>query len=184
MKIGIIFVAAFREGIGEMRQRYEKLQAEFAPVGNELESMQTKIATQQQVLEKNGPTMTPQQVKKLSDDIEDLKRQLKRKDEDARVQASKREEQETSPVFDKINQFMVKYSQQHGLTLILEGGAIGQALLYFTPEANITDDFMREYNKANPVTAAANTPAPTNPAPKPAGTGAARPTTGRKPGPR
>jgi outer membrane protein len=188
MKIGIISIAAFRDGIGEMRQRYEKLQAEFAPLGNELEAIQSKLAAQQQVLQEKGPTMTPIQARKLSDDIEDLKKQFTRRQEDAQVQARKREEEETGPIFDKINQFMIQYAQKHGLTVVLEASGIGQGLIYAAPEANITEDFMKEYNRAHPAPAAAASSAPptarpAGPAAKPPVGNAARPT-GRKPGAR
>jgi outer membrane protein len=189
MKIGIINIAAFKEYIGEMRQRYEKLQAEFAPIGNELEAMQSKIAAQQQVLQEKGPSMTAPQARKLNDDIEDLQRQFKRKQEDAQAQARKREEEETGPIFDKINQFMIQYAQKHGLTMVLEVSGIGQALIYASPEANITEDFIMEYNKAYPVPAAAASTAPSPAAGKPAGTtpakpvpAPAKPAPGRKPG--
>ncbi len=178
MKIGIVNIAAFRENIGEMRLRYEKLQAEFAPTSNELEAMQTKLATQQKVLEESGPKMTPPQAKKLSDDIEELKRQVQRKVEDAQALAKKREEEETGPVFDKVNQFMAKYAQQRGLTLILEANASTNILLYASAEANITADFIKEYNKAYPVAAAANAPAN---APKPAAPAAAKPSPAARP---
>ncbi len=189
MKIGVINIAAFREYIGEMRQRYEKLQAEFGPISNELNAMQSKIAAQQQVLQEKGPSMTPVQARKLSDDIEELKRQFQRKSEDAQAQARKREEEETGPIFDKINQFMILYAQKHGLTMVLEASGIGQALIYAAPEANITEDFINEYNKAYPVPATAASSAPAPGAAKPAGTNPAKPTPGptkpatvRKPG--
>lgn len=189
MKIGVINIAAFREYVGEMRQRYEKLQAEFGPVSNELNAMQSKIAAQQQVLQEKGPSMTPIQARKLSDDIEELKRQFQRKSEDAQTQARKREEEETGPIFDKINQFMILYAQKRGLTMVLEASGIGQALIYAAPEANITEDFINEYNKAYPVPATAASSAPAPGAAKPAGTtpakptpGPAKPATGRKPG--
>ncbi len=180
MKIGVVNIAAFRDNIGEMRLRYEKLQAEFAPTGSRIEAMQTKLVTQQKVLEESGPKMTPPQAKKLADDIEELKRQAQREVEDAQAQAKRREEEETGPVFDKVNQFMAKYAQQRGLTLILEANASTNILLYASAEANITADFISEYNKAYPVTAKSGAPAA---ALKPAAPAAAKPAPAR-PAPR
>lgn len=183
MKVGIINILAFRDNIAEMRQRYEKLQAEFAPLSNEIESMNSKLEAQQKTLQEKGTTMTPVQAKKLSDDIEELKRQVQRKTEDTQALARKREEEETGPIFDKINTFMTQYAQKHGLTMVLEASSIGPAILYAAAEANITVDFINEYNKANPVTAAASTPAPgATTATKPAPGAASKNTPGRRPG--
>src|SRR5215211_3810564 len=62
-KIGIIDVLAFRDEIGELKVKYDKLQTEFAPRYRELESMQSKLASQEKVLNENK-NLTQQQAAK------------------------------------------------------------------------------------------------------------------------
>jgi outer membrane protein len=187
-KIGIVSIAAFSQGVDEMKLRYQKLEAEFATIRNTIESKQASLAAKEKTLNDNAQKMTPLQIRKLSEEIEELKKQLQRDSEDAQTRARKREEEETSPVFEKISQFMQKYAQMHGLTLVIEGGAANSAVVYIDARADVTEDFMREYNKANPVAAgampAAATAAPSQPeAAKPAAkTPLPTRTAGRRPG--
>lgn len=163
-KIAVVSVADFSEGITELKQKYEKLNREFAPQSQELQSMQNKLSALQSQLEK-APTLTQQQVRKLQDDAESLKKEIDRKTEDAKEALEKRQEQELGPVYEKVNAALAKFAEKHGITVIFE---IGRALetgafVYVDPRANITEAFVQEYNRANPVAAASTSPAPKNP---------------------
>ncbi|MFN0124424.1 MAG: OmpH family outer membrane protein [Blastocatellia bacterium] len=184
MRVGIIAIAAFRENVGDMRVKYEKLQAEFAPISNKLASIQVSIEEKEKTLQTNFGKMTPAQQQRLAEEIEGLKKTLQRETEDAQAQAQRREAEETAPVFEKINRFMAEYAQKRGLTVVLEAGGMGPAIVYASAAANITEDFIREYNKANPTPTVAAAPA-TQPAgqaaapkPTPAATGRPAPATG------
>ena len=56
-KIGIIEIAAFRSEVGELKVKYEKLQAEFATVQRDLESMATSIEAKQKTLQESGDSI-------------------------------------------------------------------------------------------------------------------------------
>jgi outer membrane protein len=60
----------------------------------------------------------------------------------------------------KLFQFLQTYSQQRGIVLIinLAGAAQSGTIAYWNPGADITQDFVTEYNKANPVPGAAAAP--------------------------
>jgi outer membrane protein len=158
-KIAIVDIGAFSEGIGELKQRYEKLAAEFVPRRTELESMQTRLASQEKVLSENK-NLTPQQARKLSDDYEQLKREFQRKQEDNQALAQKREKEETEAIYAKIDKFLDGYAQRHGITYVIEASAARQSgvIVYASPAMFITEDFIKEYNKAHPVAAAPAAP--------------------------
>lgn len=164
-KIALLNVGAFREGIAELKQKYEKLNTEFAPRYQELQSMQTKLDALQKQLDEKGQTLTPQQVRKVQDDIESLKKEAQRKSEDFQDTLRKREEQETAAIYNKVNDALNKFAQQNGITIIFETGRAAETglFVYLDPKAEITETFMKEYNRANPVTAASTSPVPKNP---------------------
>lgn len=164
-KIAVVFFATFRNEIGQLKQRYDKLTAEFDPRARDLESMQTSIAAKEKVLQENK-NLTQPQYRKLTDEYEGLKKEFERKREDSQALARKREEEEAGPVLEQIQKSLAAYSQQRGITLVLEGAAAQQAglLVYAAPGMDITQDFVKEYNKANPGPAAA-APKPASPAP-------------------
>jgi outer membrane protein len=155
-KIGILELAAFRTEIGELKVKYEKLQAEFAPKQRELEAMQNSMEAKQKTLQETK-TLTAQQAAKLQEEIQSLQKELTRKGEDAQALAQKREQEETGATYDKISKFLEQYCAQKGITQVLEAGKLRETamVIYAVPTAFITDDFIKEYNKANPVPATA-----------------------------
>lgn len=155
-KIGILELAAFRSEISELKVKYEKLQAEFAPKQRELEAMQNSIEAKQKTLQETK-TLTAQQAAKLQEEIQTLQKEFTRKGEDAQALAQKREQDETGATYDKISKFLEQYCAQKGITQVLEAGKLRETamVIYAVPTAFITDDFIKEYNKANPVPATA-----------------------------
>jgi outer membrane protein len=162
-KIAILSFAALRELIGELKVKYEKLQAEFNPRAIELDALQNTIASQEKVLAENQ-SLTQAQGRKLSDEIEQKKREYQRKLEDSQEMARKRESEETAPILEKISDFLEKYCEKNGISHVFDIGRLQEtgSALYVHPSANITEDFVREYNKANPMPATAP-PAPKKP---------------------
>lgn len=156
MKVAIVDVLAFRESIGELKAKYDKLQTEFAPRYQELEAMQSKLAAQEKTLAENK-NLTPQQAVKLSDDFDQGKKDYQRRLEDAQTMARKREAEETEAIYDRLSKFMDKFCRQNGITTVFDARRLQETgiVIYVLPTANITEIFIKEYNKANPTPAAA-----------------------------
>jgi Skp family chaperone for outer membrane proteins len=156
VKIAIVDVLAFREEVLELKAKYDKLQNEFAPKYRDLESMQGKIAAQQKVLEENK-NLTPQQAQRLSDEVEQLKKDYNRALEDSRALAQKREQTETEAIYEKLSKFLDQYCSKNGITTVFDARRLQETgvVVYAAPMANVTKDFVTEYNKANPVQTAA-----------------------------
>jgi len=156
VKIAIVDVLAFREEVLELKAKYEKLQTEFAAKYRDLESMQTSIANKQKVLQENK-TLTPQQAQKLNDEIEQLKKDYNRSLEDSQAMAQRREREETETIYDKLSKFLDQYCAKNGITSVFDARRLQETgvVVYAAPTANITKVFVSEYNRANPVQAAA-----------------------------
>lgn len=169
-KIAFVNTSAFAEGIGELKILYDKMSAEFAPRMSELSSMKSAIEAKQEQLNKNGAKLTPQQARKLQEDIEQLTKDGKRKQEDSQADIQKREEELTGAAYGKVNEFLNKYVAEKGITIVFSTMAVAEAnlILYIDPKAEITQDFMASYNKAHPAPTAPQTAtAPATPKPKP-----------------
>jgi Skp family chaperone for outer membrane proteins len=169
-KIALLNSGAFGEGIGELKVLYDKMNAEFASRIQELSSMKSAIEAKQKQLDDNGAKMTPQQVRKLQEEVEQLRREGTRKQEDLQTDIQKREEVVTGPTYTKINEFLNKYVTEKGITIVFSTLQIAEAnlILYIDPKAEITQDFINAYNKAHPSPAApqaASAPATTKPKP-------------------
>jgi outer membrane protein len=161
-KIAIVFFGAFREGIQEMKTKMDALNTEFDPKNKELQDLQEKIANLKKQIETQGATVTPAVRNQWMEQGAQLEKDLKRKTEDYEALANKRLSEVGGPIQEKILKFLDQYAAQRGITMVLEGSAVQQngLLLYAAEATNITKDFMDEYNKANPVAAAAPPAAP------------------------
>lgn len=155
-KIAVVDVMAFREGIGELKAKYDKLQTEFAPRYRELEAMQTKLASQEKVLRENQ-NLTQQQAAKLNDEFQQGKKEYDRLLEDSQTVAQKREEEETGPIKEKLSKFLEQYCAKYNISFVFDGRVLQETgiVVYAAAAANITEDFMKEFNKAYPAPAGA-----------------------------
>jgi Skp family chaperone for outer membrane proteins len=160
MKVAIIDVLAFREQVVELKAKYDKLQGEFAPRYQQLESLQTKLSAQEKTLAENK-SLTPQQAAKLNDEFEQGKKEYQRTLEDSQTLARKREQEETEAIYDKLSKFLDQYCTKNGITHVFDARRLQETnlVVYAAPTANITNDFVKEYNKAFP-SQAAPTPKP------------------------
>lgn len=154
MKIGIIDILAFREQIGELKARYDKLNVEFGTIYQELESMQTKLAAQEKTLNENK-TLTPAQASKLSGEFEAGKKEYQRRLEDTQALARRREQEETEAIYDKLSKYLDQYCLKHGITSVFDARRLQETgvVVYASYQSNITEDFVKEYNQLNPAPA-------------------------------
>jgi outer membrane protein len=151
-KIAIINTAAFRVGIGEFKTLLEALNKEFEPQNNELQGLQKQLEELKNKVEKDGPNAQPSVRNGWIEQGTQLEKTLKRKSEDYQALFQRRGQEVVGPIMDKINKFFDQYCQQRNIIMVLERQVAESSnlLVWNTPTAEITDDFMNEYNKAHP----------------------------------
>jgi len=164
-KVAYINSAAFRSGIGELRVKLEALNTEFDPKRKEVESMETDLNNLKNKINTQGSTISPQVRAQWAEDAVVNEKMLKRKAEDYDGEYQKKLQAVGAPIYDKIGNFLKTYCEKRGIVMVMEGGAAQQAgvLIYASSATDITNDFMDEYNKANPAPASS---APTSGAKK------------------
>jgi len=151
-KIAIINTAAFSVGIGEFKTTLEALKKEFEPQSNELAGLQKQLEDLKNKVEKEGPTAQPAVRNGWIEQGTQLEKTLKRKSEDYQTLFQRRGQEVVGPIMDRINKFYDQYCQQRNIIMVLERQVAESSnlLVWNTPLAEITDDFMSEYNKAHP----------------------------------
>jgi Skp family chaperone for outer membrane proteins len=160
MKVAIVDYQAFTERVDELKAKYDKLKVEFQGRSQQLQAMENKLEAQNKTLQE-GKNLTPQQAQKLAEDIEEQKKLYNRTLEDSQVAARKREQEETGAINEKIIKFLGEYCVRHGITTLFDLRRLAETRMavYVAEATFITEDFIKEYNKANPSTAAATPPA-------------------------
>ncbi len=165
-KIAVINTQLFPDSIAELKQKYDQVGTQFKDRSQRLQEAQTRLQTMENDLRTKQGVLKPDDYAKLQQDYEDLKKRTQREYEDAKADFDRQVETATKPVRDKLYQFLQTYATQRGIVMIinLAGAAQTGTLAYWNPGADVTDDFIAEYNKANPVAGAP----PAQPRPQPA----------------
>jgi Skp family chaperone for outer membrane proteins len=152
-KVAVLFFGQFRQGINELKVKLDALNAELEPKRKEIQAMDDELNKLKAKIQTQGTTVSPQVRNQWAEEVSEKEKQLKRQAEDFEAQAQKRFGEVSQPIYEKIQKSIASYSQQRGIVMVLEGGQSFQAgvMLWSAPATDITGDFIKEYNKANPA---------------------------------
>ena len=127
---------ATRTQLQTLNQQIEKATADLAKV----QAMQTALVNQQQ-----------------QEKIDQMKKDLQRKGEDAQAAYQKRLGEVLGPVYEDIGKALDVYAKAHGITLVLDVTKV-QGIVSASDSLDITKAFITEFNSKNPATAAVTPP--------------------------
>jgi len=152
-KLAYINVGKFTTDINELKVKIDALNAEFDPKKKEVQAEEDALNNLKNKINTQGPTVSVQVRSQWADEAVDKEKSLTRKKEDYSQIGQRRLAEVTQPIYDKVGRYLETYCQQRGIVMVLEGGAAQQAgILIFAAQAtDITDDFIKEYNKVNPA---------------------------------
>jgi outer membrane protein len=156
-KLAYINTAAFSTGIAELKIKIDALNAEFDPKKKEVQGDEDYLNNLKNKINTQGATVSVQVRSQWAEEAADKEKLLTRKKEDYNTMGQKRLSEITQPIYDKVGKFLETYCQKRGIVMVLEGGAAQQAgiLLFAAQATDITEDFIKEYNGANPASAPA-----------------------------
>ncbi len=163
-KMAIIYTDLFldqKAGIAKFNTVLTKLNGEFQKVKDDLTAMQTRGQTLETEVNKlrDAPAGTPIDNTALQskiDQLEQLKKDIQRKAEDAQASYNKRRQELFQPLQVEIGKALEVFAKARGINVILDGATV--PLLYAAESTDITRAFIADFNSKNPVTAATTTP--------------------------
>ena len=155
-KVALLNTAAFRQGITELKAKLDQLNSEFEPRRKEVEALENEVNNLKNKIQTQGSTVSVQVRNQWVEEGTEKEKRLKRLQEDYQALGDKRLSEVSGPIYEKVGKFLEGYCQQRGIVMVIEGGAASNAgvLLFAAPVTDVTQDFMAEYNKANPGGAA------------------------------
>ncbi|PWT91944.1 MAG: hypothetical protein C5B55_07250 [Blastocatellia bacterium] len=159
-KMAVIDTDAFldpKEGITKFNATLTRLNSEFQKVKDDLTGMQQRQAAAEGELAKlqQAPPGTPidQNAMRLkSDQIDQLKKDIARKGEDAQTAYNKRRQELFSPLQEEVGRALEAFAKARGITVIIDASQV--PLLYAADNTDITRAFIADFNSKNPVAAA------------------------------
>ena len=165
-KMAVINSDAFlsdKTGIAKFSTTVNKLNAEFQKVKDELTQLQTRAQTLETEINKlrEAPAGTPIDQRSLQakiDQLEQLKKEIQRRGEDAQGSYNRRRQELFTPLQDEIGKALEAFAKARGINVIIDAAQV--PLLYAADSIDITRAFIADFNSKNPATAATTTTRP------------------------
>jgi outer membrane protein len=154
-KVALVDTDAFLDdkmGIQRLLAAAKKLESEFQPRKTELQNLQAQVDTMTANLQKAQAVQDPKVSAQNQDAIEQKKREITRKTEDAQSAYQSRMQALLGPVYDEIGKALDAFAKAHGITLILDVTKV-QGIVSADGSLDITKAFITEFNSKNPATA-------------------------------
>jgi len=161
-KIAVVNTGLFQEQVAEFKDKVDSLNRQFEPRVKDVQGLVDRINALETTLKSQGGVLAAARVAEMTENLESMKREYQRKSEDLQADAGRARDKAFEPITGKLGKFAEDYTAKRGIVMLVDiGNAIQSGtVLWFDPRADVTQDFIAEYNKANPVTTAApKTPA-------------------------
>ena len=165
-KMAVIYTDLFldqKTGIAKFNSVVNKLNGEFSKTKDELTQMQTRATSLESEINKlrEAPAGAPVDQRALQakiDQLDQLKKDIQRKGEDAQAAYNRRRQELFSPLQDEIGKALEAFAKARGINVIIDAAQV--PLLYAADSIDITRAFIADFNSKNPVTAATTTTPP------------------------
>ncbi len=161
IRIAVIDTGAFSDdkaGIGRVVNAVKQVEAQFQPQRTELQGMQERYNTLTADIQKKSAVQDPKVTAQQTDQAEQLQLQIKRKAEDAQVAYQKRMGDVLDPLQQDVYTALQGFAQARGISLIIDLNRNHSPVIFAADSVDITKEFITEYNRTHPATAAAAAP--------------------------
>ena len=165
-KMAVIYTDLFldqKTGIAKFNSVVTKLNGEFQKPKDELTQMQNRATALETEINKlrEAPEGAPVDQRSLQakiDQLDQLKKEIQRKAEDAQGAYNRRRAELFNPLQDEIGKALEAFAKARGINVIIDAAQV--PLLYAADSIDITRAFITDFNSKNPVTAATTTTPP------------------------
>lgn len=159
-KMAVIYTDVFldqKTGIAKFNSVLTKLNSEFSTLKNEINQMQTRAQQLEDEVNKlreapAGSPVDPRSLQTKIDQLEQMKKDIQRKGEDAQASYNRRRQELFTPLQDEIGRALEIFAKARGINVIIDAAQV--PLLYAAESTDITRAFITEFNSKNPVSAA------------------------------
>jgi Skp family chaperone for outer membrane proteins len=109
-------------------------------------------------INKATPAADPKALQGKRFQAESMQRELKNKAEDAEQAFKKRVREMVGPIEEDLHKAIASYAERRGISFVLDLDRAQDLILYVAESANITSDFINEYNRRSPSSSAPTKP--------------------------
>jgi len=163
-KIGLInsdLWADEKQGIVRLVAASKRVDNEFQPRRTELQQLQQRMSQLNDEITKQqaaSSVVDPRSLQTKMDQLEQLKKDAQRKQEDAQAAYNKRMQEVLDPIYDDLGKALDAFGKSRGITLMLDVSKIRPAILMASDATDVTRAFIADFNSKYPATAAVTSP--------------------------
>lgn len=159
-KMAVVYSDMFldpKTGIAKFNSTVTKLNGEFQAIRNDLTQSQTRAQQLEEEINKlqtaaAGAPIDQRSLQTKVDQLEQLKKDIQRKAEDAQTNYTRRRNELFAPLQDEVGKALEAFAKARGINVIVDAASV--PLLYAAESIDITRAFIADFNAKNPVTAA------------------------------
>jgi Skp family chaperone for outer membrane proteins len=149
-KIAFVNSAELQEKLTDYKAKIDELGRQFEPRIKELQTLNERAIALENTIKAQGATLTPAKVAEMTEQLESMKREVTRKQEDLQADGDRARNQQMAPLKEKLQKFLQDFTTRHGITLLvdLSNAVESNTVLWFDQRADVTQQFIAEYNQA------------------------------------
>src|SRR5947207_954002 len=163
-KVAVINTGQFQEQVLEFKAKMDELNRQFEPRVKDVRGLADRITAQENTIKTQNQSgaLSAARVAEMTEQLEAMKKEYQRKAEDLEADAGRAKDRAFQPLSEKLVKFAQEYTAKRGIVHLVDLGNSLQSglLLWYDPRTDVTQDFINEYNKANPANVAPATPKP------------------------
>ena len=161
-KIAVINTAMFQAQVFEFKARIEALNRQFEPRVKDVQALADRITALETTVKAQASTISPAKMAEQAEQIESMKKDYQRKAEDLQADANRARDKAFEPIQAKLGKFAEQYTATRGIIMLIDLANAVQSgtLLWYDRRSDVSQDFINEYNKANPAPATPASPKP------------------------
>jgi outer membrane protein len=160
-KVALINTEAFadeKQGIVRIISAIKRVEAEFQPRKTELQQLNQRLQQLAEEIKKTENVADPKATQLKVEQLEQLKKEAQRKQEDAQAAYNKQVQVIMEPIYRDIGTSLDAFGKARGITLLLDSSKIAPAILAAADATDVTLAFIAEFNSKYPATAAVTPP--------------------------
>lgn len=148
-KIGVVNVQNVVGATNDGRKSFQALEEKFSPKKIELKSLTDDIENLKKQLEVQSSKLNDETRSNLSQEIDSKQKKLAREQEDAQSDFSEQQGQIVSKILQKVLPIVEKYATENNFTLIIDGSKPWPEwpVLWASPTVDITKHVLDIYNE-------------------------------------
>lgn len=159
-KFAIIDTDAFsdpKQGIQRLVAAFQVVEREFKPRRDEVQQLQTRYDALVKEINDTKSVADQKALAAKADQVELLKTEIERKQQDGQKALEKRVQDLTQPIYQDIGNALQAFSRSRSISVIFDVSKMPGQVMVVNEGIDITDAFIADYNQRNPASTASTT---------------------------